>query len=65
MHLDTIHGCYSYASILNGPGKEVGLTEIDCRNYYDDMNLACQRKGLVIDEEDFLTFVDESFTSYY
>lgn len=54
MHLDTIHGCYSYASILNGPGKEVGLTEIDCRNYYDDMNLAVKERDWLLMRKTFL-----------
>ncbi|TQB71503.1 hypothetical protein MPDQ_007542 [Monascus purpureus] len=49
----------------DGPGKEVGPTDFDCWNYENDRKLAHSKKGIVVDEGDFLKIAEETFTSYY
>ncbi len=49
----------------DGPGKDVGPTEFDSWNYESDGKLVRSKKGVIDDEDDFLTTADEHFARYY
>ena len=46
-------------------GKDIGPTDFECWNYEDTSKLARLKKGIVDDEEDFLSTAEDNFTSYY
>ncbi|KAM0286950.1 hypothetical protein ACHAQH_000634 [Verticillium albo-atrum] len=46
-------------------GKDLGPTVFDYWNYECDDELAEKKKGIIADEEDFLSKADKSFTAHY
>lgn len=49
----------------SGSDKSRILPEFDKWNYADPQELACLKKGIVVDEGDFLAIAEDSFTSYF
>jgi hypothetical protein len=49
----------------NGPGKAIGPTDFDSWNYESDDKLVGSKKGVISDEEDFLSSAEANFTPYY
>ena len=67
-----MHGLESFFWVLfwiciyyDGPGKDVGSIEFDSWNYESDGKLVRSKKGVIDDEDDFLTTADEHFVRYY
>ncbi|KAG8407789.1 hypothetical protein J3459_022550 [Metarhizium acridum] len=49
----------------NGPQKERVVEEFDAWNYDNTERVAGSKKGIVVEEEDFLRTAKENFTEYY
>ncbi|KAK3353872.1 serine/threonine-protein kinase Sgk2 [Lasiosphaeria hispida] len=49
----------------NAQGKDIGPTGFDNWNYESDDGLAEKKKGMIVDEEDFLKKAEKIFTSHY
>ncbi|KAH8654677.1 hypothetical protein BGZ61DRAFT_467601, partial [Ilyonectria robusta] len=49
----------------NGPGKDIGPTDFESWNYESDNKLVGSKKGVISDEEDFLSSAEANFTPYY
>ena len=48
-----------------GHSKDIGPTEFDSWNYESKSKLVRSKKGVIDDEDDFLTTAKENFTQYY
>ncbi|KAK7407904.1 hypothetical protein QQX98_009915 [Neonectria punicea] len=49
----------------NGPGKDIGPTDFESWNYESDNKLVGSKKGVISDEEDFISSAEANFTPYY
>ncbi|OJD26326.1 hypothetical protein ACJ73_02299 [Blastomyces percursus] len=49
----------------DGPGKRRVVQQFEKWNYMDTEELAHAKKGIVVDEEDFLRIAEDYFTPYY
>ncbi|KAL6406452.1 serine/threonine-protein kinase Sgk2 [Ilyonectria robusta] len=49
----------------NGPSKDIGPTDFESWNYESDNKLVGSKKGVISDEEDFISSAEANFTPYY